>query len=90
MSSATPFFDELVELLPPLPDVNDISRVTGLAPQTIRNNRSAGKLPPAIKIGGRRVVWLRADVVKWILAGSELGSNPKTGNGGASAKVAGR
>lgn len=74
--------EELASLLPPLPDIHDVSALSGVAVQTLRNKRSAGKLPPAIRVG-RRVVWPRDAIVRWVLAGAESDAvAAKTANSG--------
>ena len=35
-------------------------------PQTIYNWRKNGEFPPAIKIGGRKLLWLEADLLDWL------------------------
>ena len=35
-------------------------------PQTIYNWRRTGDFPPAIKIGGRKLLWLESDLLDWL------------------------
>ena len=37
-----------------------------LHPQTIYVWRKNGEFPPAIRIGGRKLLWLEADLLDWL------------------------
>lgn len=54
----------------PLLDLPGLGRYLGVAPTTLRNWRSAGTAPPALKLGGA-VRWRVADVDAWLAARRE-------------------
>lgn len=56
--------------LPPTLGVEDLAALLHAAPQTIKSNasRAPQKLPPPIRTGGRRLIWLTTDVMIWLEA----------------------
>lgn len=50
--------------------IDDLAKMLRRAPTTIATevSKSPHKLPPRLKLpGSRRVLWLRADVIKWLI-----------------------
>ena len=47
----------------------ELARLIGLAPRTIRSLNSAGRIPRAIHLGRRRV-WCVAEIQRWLEAGA--------------------
>lgn len=59
--------------LSPLPltlSVEDLAALLRCSPETVASNasRAPEKLPPAIRTGGRRLLWITADVMTWLEA----------------------
>ena len=56
--------------LPPTLGVEGLAALLHAAPQTVKNNasRAPEKLPPPIRTGGRRLIWITADVMDWLQA----------------------
>ena len=56
--------------LPPTLGVEGLAAVLHAAPQTIKNNasRAPEKLPPPVRTGGRRLIWITRDVFTWLEA----------------------
>ncbi len=56
--------------LPPTLGVEGLAALLHAAPQTIKNNasRAPEKLPPPVRTGGRRLIWITKDVFTWLEA----------------------
>lgn len=57
--------------LPPVTlDAAGLAAILHCSVETITSNahRAPGRLPPQIRTGGRRLLWLRADVMAWLEA----------------------
>lgn len=56
--------------LPPTLGVEGLAALLHAAPQTIKNNasRAPEKLPPPVRTGGRRLIWITRDVFTWLEA----------------------
>lgn len=56
--------------LPPTLDVPGLAALLHASPETIAANasRAPHRLPPAIRTGGRRLIWLSEDVLQWLAA----------------------
>lgn len=60
---------ELISL-PPTLNVEGLAALLQCSPETVKSNasRSPEKLPPPIRTGGRRLIWITADVMDWLKA----------------------
>jgi hypothetical protein len=60
---------ELVPL-PPTVDVEGLATLLCCSPETVKSNasRSPEKLPPPVRTGGRRLIWITKDVFTWLEA----------------------
>lgn len=56
--------------LPPTLGVEGLAALLCCSAQTVKSNasRSPEKLPPPIRTGGRRLIWLTTDVMDWLEA----------------------
>jgi hypothetical protein len=56
--------------LPPTLGVEGLAALLHAAPQTVKNNasRAPEKLPPPVRTGGRRLIWITRDVFTWLEA----------------------
>lgn len=56
--------------LPPTVNVEGLATLLCCSPGTVKANasRSPEKVPPPIRTGGRRLIWLTADVMDWLAA----------------------
>lgn len=46
--------------------LNDVKALTGLGRSTIYKYIKLGAFPDAVKLGGRSVAWVEAEVLAWI------------------------
>lgn len=46
--------------------LNDVKALTGLGRSTIYKYIKLGTFPDAVKLGGRSVAWIEAEVMAWI------------------------
>lgn len=46
--------------------LNDVKSLTGLGRSTIYKYIKLGTFPDAVKLGGRSVAWIEAEVIAWI------------------------
>lgn len=74
-------------------DAAGLAAILHCSVETITSNahRAPGRLPPQIRTGGRRLLWLRADVMAWLeehRAGPAPGALRAHGGRDATASVA--
>lgn len=51
---------------PMLISMNDTAKLTSLSRTAINQYRSAGRFPVAVKLGEKRIAFVRAEVIGWV------------------------